>query len=193
LGTAFSGMPFYDAWTAAGFETRYAHAMAVFYDNESDPLDFPDEVAFLPDLLGEYTNAIMTHVRATHATARFEVLYPFDVNQTAFNKAINFLVDVWTPEALACLKTEGFGLTFTKNLKASEEGIDMGISLGFASTQRSHLVGMGDAMAPWLKEMRIAEGKGFESVVGFALDQFCLIGYPLPLRVSDRRGSRMRG
>jgi len=144
-------------------------------------------------VIGEFTDGVMAYVRATHPTARFEVLYPFDVNQTDFNKAINFPVGAWTPAALECLKTEGFGLTFTKNLKMSEEGIDLGIGLGFAATQRSHLVGLGDATAPWLKEMRIAEGKGFESVVGFALDQFCLIGIPVPLRVSDRRGARFGG
>jgi hypothetical protein len=69
----------------------------------------------------------------------------------------------------------------------------MGEALGFLASQRSHLAGLGDATAPWLKEMRIAAGMGFESVVGFALDQFCLIGYKLPLPFSGRRGTRMRG
>jgi len=193
LGSTFSGMPFYDAWTQAEFEARYEHAMEVFYDNEADPEAYADEVEFLAAVIGEFTDAIMSYVRETHSTARFEVLYPFDVNQTAFNKAINFPVEAWTPAALDCLKTEGLGFTFTKELKKSEEGIEMGGALGFAADQRSHLVGLGDSAAPWLKEMRIAEGKGFESVVGFALDQFCLIGCRLPLRGSDRRGTRVRG
>ena len=41
-----------------------------------------------------------------------------------------------------------------------------------------------------LKEARLAEGEGFESVVLFALDQLCLIGYSLPL--SRRLGSFAR-
>jgi len=162
-------------------------------NNDADPAAYPDEVEFLAALIGEHTDAIMAYVLAAHPTARFEVLYPFDVNYTAFNKTINFPAGAWTPAALECLKTEGLGLTFTKNLKRSEEGIDMGIALGFPASQRSHLVGLGDASAPWLKEMRIAEGKGFESVVGFALDQFCLIGYALPLPHSSRRGTRLGG
>ena len=94
--------------------------------------------------------------------------------------------------ALDCLKTEGLGLTFNRNLAASEVGIGMGELMGFDATQRAHLVGLGDSTAPWLKEARIAEGQGFESVVGFALDQFCLIGYEVPLPRSNRRIVRVR-
>jgi hypothetical protein len=93
---------------------------------------------------------------------------------------------------LDCLKTEGLSLTFARNLAASETGMATGHLLGFDATQSAHLVGLGDSTAPWLKEMRIAEGKGFESVVGFALDQFCLIGYEVPLASSSRRAVRLR-
>ena len=50
-------------------------------------LRFPDECAFLPDLIGEFTSAIMAFVRQTHANARFEVLYPPDVNDTPLNQS----------------------------------------------------------------------------------------------------------
>ncbi len=50
---------------------------------------------------------------------------------------------------------------------------------------------VGDSTAPWLKEMMITDGKGFESTVGFALDQFCLIGYELPFPQSTRRAVRV--
>ena len=101
-------------------------------------------------------------------------------------------MNVWTPGALECLKTEGFGATFAKDLVRAEAGIDLGSPLGFGSDQRSHLVGLGDATAPWLKEAKIATGKRFEGAVLFALDQFCLIGYPLPLPLSYRRSVRLR-
>jgi hypothetical protein len=192
LSLTYSGMPFYDDWAVAEFESRYGRPMAVFHSNDANPESFPEEVAFLSAILGEFTDAIMAHVRASFPDARFEVLYPFDVNQTAFNRSINFPVAAWTPAKLNCLKTEGLALTFTKNLAASEAGIGMGEALGFGPQQRSHLVGLGDATAPWLKEARIAEGRGFESVVLFALDQFCLIGYELPLPASMRRTVRVR-
>lgn len=192
-GTPFSGMPFYDAWTTAEFQARYGHAMAIFTTADADPAAYPHEVEFLASLLGEFTSSIMAHVRATYPNARFEVLYPFDVNQTLFNQAINFPAAAWTSQTLQCLKTEGLSFTFSKRLKDSEEGIEAAAQRGFPASQRSHLVGLGDATAPWLKEMRIAWGKGLESVVGFALDQFCLIGYPVPLALHSGRGTRLRG
>jgi hypothetical protein len=53
------------------------------------------------------------------------------------------------------------------------------------------LLGVGDATTAWLKEAQMALGKGLESVVLFALDQFCLIGYPVPLQPGLRRSLRM--
>jgi hypothetical protein len=188
----FSSMPFYDAWTTAEFESRYGRPLPAITANDVDPADYPDEVEFLSDVLGEFTDAVMTYVKATYPAARFEVLYPFDVNHTAFNRAINFPNSFWTPAALDCLKTEGLRYTFGRDLKASEQGIGMGEPLGFEATKRAHLVGLGDATAAWLKEMRLTSGKGFESVVGFALDQFCLIGYELPFPASARRAARVK-
>jgi hypothetical protein len=37
-----------------------------------------------------------------------------------------------------------------------------------------------------MKEVDLAQGEGVESVVLFALDQFCLIGYRLPPFVPQR-------
>ena len=59
LGNAFSGMPFYDAWTAGQFLAEYGRAMTVFTDNTADPAAYPDEVAFLQTVLGNFTDAIM--------------------------------------------------------------------------------------------------------------------------------------
>jgi hypothetical protein len=52
-------------------------------------------------------------------------------------------------------------------------------------------VGVSDSTTPWLKEAQMAEGQGLESVVLFALDQYCLIGYATPLPESFRRSVRM--
>lgn len=191
-GETFASMPFYDEWTKSEFEARYGRPMAVFRDNDANPAEYPEEVEFLSGLLGNFTTAIMDHVRAEHPEARFEVLYPFDVNDTAFNRAINFPDAAWTPATLTSLKTEGLRYTFGKNLRASERDLAMGEPLGFGPMQRSHLTGLGDYSAPWLKEARIALGKGFENVVLFALDQFCLIGYKLPLTRGGRRTVRVR-
>ena len=59
--------------------------------------------------------------------------------------------------------------------------------LGFPAAQRSHLVGIGDVTTPWQKEWQLAIAQGVESVVLFALDQLCLIGYSAPLDSSATR------
>jgi hypothetical protein len=129
----------------------------------------------------------MTFVRATYPNSRFEVLYPTDVNQTPFNLAINFPSSSWTPAALSVLKTENFGFTLGRNLDKAQQTMEFGSAYGFPAAQRSQLVGIGDATTAWTKEAQTAEGKRFESVVLFALDQFCLIGYELPLPELLRR------
>ena len=63
------------------------------------------------------------------------------------------------------------------------------MSLGFPPSQASHLVGIGDYTTPWTRERQLAISAGMESVVLFALDQFCLIGYSLPL---DGQSSKSR-
>ena len=191
LGGAFSGMPFYDAWTVAQFETLYGRAMTVFTDNTADPAAYPDEAAFLPAVIGNFTAAIMEYVRTTYADARFEVLYPLDVNQRDFNRAINYPATHWTAATLDCLKTEGFGFTLQRNLDKSERSMRLIGFPEFPAAKRSQLVGVGDATTAWLKEAQFAQGNAFESVVLFALDQMCLIGYALPLPETFRRSVRI--
>jgi hypothetical protein len=60
---------------------------------------------------------------------------------------------------------------------------------GFPVSKRSHLIGIGDPVAPWIKEADLAQAEGTESVVLFALDQFCLIGYEVAAQKSSRRSS----
>jgi hypothetical protein len=60
------------------------------------------------------------------------------------------------------------------------------MTLGFPRSKSSHLVGIGEYTTPWAKEQLLAEGERLDSIVLFALDQFCLIGYALPQRRSPR-------
>jgi hypothetical protein len=186
-----NSMPFYDAYTMSAFQAAYGRPMAVIADENVDPTMYPAECAFLPVLIGEFTRAVMQFVRQSHPLAKFEVLYPPDVNDTALNRIINLPRDYWTPSDLDCLKTENFTYTGDRNLNKARESLALAISLGFDGSRRSHLVGIGEYTTPWSKERRLAIGAGVESVVLFALDQFCLIGYGLPLDRGPRRALMM--
>jgi hypothetical protein len=184
---ASSGMPFYDAYTTSAFQSAHGRAMATIPSEHADPAMYPDECAFLPGLIGAFTNAIMAFVRQSHPDARFEVLYPPDVNDTPLNRIINFPRNDWTAAALECLKTENFTYTGDRNLDTAQASIDLPGQLGFTHGKSSHLVGIGEYTTPWNKERLAALGANLESVVLFALDQFCLVGYDLPLDGSSRR------
>ncbi|MGD0200287.1 MAG: hypothetical protein ABSD27_05990 [Bryobacteraceae bacterium] len=184
---ARSGMPYYDAYTQSAFHSQYGHDMAVITEHTVSPAEYPDEVAFLPTLIGAFTNAVMGYVRATYAACRFEVLYPPDVNETEFNRAVNYPVADWTPATLECLKTENFSYTYARNLDKCSNSIGEAARRGFAPHQSAHLVGISDPTTPWQKEARLARAEALESVVLFALDQLCLVGYPIPLPEGARR------
>jgi hypothetical protein len=182
-----SGMPFYDSYTTSSFQQVYGRAMAVIPSQNADPAGFADECIYLPQLIGAFTNTIIAFVRQAKPTTQFEVLYPPDVNATALNQLVNYPLGSWTAANLACLKTENFTYTGDRNLDEARQSIDLPMQLGFPPAQASHLTGIGDYTTPWAKERRLAIAAGVESVVLFALDQFCLIGYSLPLDPGPRR------
>jgi hypothetical protein len=188
---AGSGMPFYDSYATTTFQARYGKPMAAILSQNADPGGYPDECAFLPEAIGEFTSAVMTYVRQAHADARFEVLYPPDVNDTALNRLVNFPHTHWTPSGLDSLKTENFTYTGDRDLNKALASIELPMQLGFGRSQSSHLVGIGEYTTPWSQEQRMAMGEQLDSIVLFALDQFCLIGYRLPLERAARRSRYM--
>ena len=177
---ANGGMPFYDAYTTSAFQAQYGRPMHVFTDPSNDPTAYPHESAFLPGLIGQFTAAIMSFVRQTYASAQFEVLYPPDTNDAPLTRAVN-LPAQWSPANFNCFKTENFTYTGDNNLDAAITSIELPLGLGFGPANSAHLVGIGNATSPWVKESRFAEALKMESVVLFALDQFCLIGYRMPM------------
>jgi hypothetical protein len=178
-------------YTTSTFQTTYGRAMAVITSNTVDPTVIPQEAAFLPGLIGTFTAQIRAFVHATYPACRFEVLYPPDVNNFALTQVINYPTGDWTPANLNCLKTESFSFTYDRDLDLSLVSMNAVSSLGFTPSERSHLVGISDPSTAWLKEVRLAQGLGFESVVLFALDQMCLVGYSLPLSTGFRRSTRL--
>lgn len=184
------GMPFYDDYTQQQFQNTYGVAMQVILSNDVDPSQYPNETAFLPTLIGAQTAAIRGALQSQFPGCRFEVLYPTDTNDTSFNQLINFPATDWTPANLTCLKTESFTFTGNHNLDQSQYSMNVSASKGFPNRQRSHLVGISDAWTAWMKEIDLAQSQGMETVVLFALDQYCLAGYTAPPFVKLVRSSR---
>jgi hypothetical protein len=174
-------MPFYDSYTLTTFAGEHGRPMRTIASENADPASYPEEMAFLPRLIGEFTAAVMAHVRAGHPDCRFEVLYPPDTNDTPIGRAVNYPTAYWTPETLACLKTENFTFTGSRHLDKARMSLQMPAERAFPPGQRSHLIGISEPTWPWAREWTLAMAGGVESAVLFALDQFCLVGYTLPL------------
>jgi hypothetical protein len=180
-------MPFYDAYTKQQFALlNNGESMRQITANDVSVADYQQEAQVLRKLLGDFTAGLRNSLRAAFPGARYEVLYPGDVNTPVFNNFVNLPVADWTPSNLTCLKTEGLTYASERNLDKSHTCMRISAGLGFASSQRSHLVGISDARTAWMKEVDLAQAEGVESVVMFALDQFCLIGYRLPPFLSQR-------
>jgi hypothetical protein len=180
------GMPFYDAYTTGAFQSQYKQPIHVFTDPADDPTAYPDESVFLPGLIGQFTTAIMDFVRQKHTDARFEVLYPPDTNDAPLTRVIN-LPGTWSPANLDCFKTENFTYTGDRDLDKARTSIALPVQLGFSPAKSAHLVGIGDYSTPWTKESQLAKGQKVGSIVLFALDQMCLVGYGLPLKAKSGR------
>jgi hypothetical protein len=185
-----SGMPFYDAYTTSRFLAEHGRPMATIANGGIDPALHPEEAAFVATLIGEYTDACIDFVRATYPGSKFEVLYPNDVNAGAFNRVANYPPAAWTPAKLDCLKTESFTFTFERNLDLARTTVDYPATRGFPRDKSAFLVGLMDPFTAWHKEVNFARSANIESIVLFALDQFCLMGYALPMPRSLRRCAR---
>ncbi len=184
-----TGMTCYDQYTKDTFQSAYGRPVGAILSEFDDPAGFPEEVEFWATLIGQFTDTVIAFVKAAHPSARFEVLYPTDVNDTPLNRLINYPATHWTPALLDNLKTESFTFTITRNLDKARMTVDYGATRGFPRTARSFLAGIGDPTTPWRKEVEFALAENLESIVLFALDQYCLVGYATPLPVAMRRAS----
>ncbi len=183
-------LPYYDAYTLESFEDEYGFPMRVIPHQYVDPSLYPEEAEHLPRLVGQFCDELISYVRTFHPDCRYEVLYPTDVNDTPWGRVVNYPEDSWTPEKLDALKTESFSFTFERNLNKSRYSMEFPASKGFARSKSAFLVGPGDSTTTWQKEVQMAFARGVESIVLFALDQFCLIGYEMPLFRGVRRSAR---
>lgn len=173
-----SGMPYYDEDATAAFLAQFGRPLACIADQYQNPAAFADEIQFLRDRLGAFSEGVFGYVKSLHPTARFEVLYPPDVNDSPIGQAVNYPATAWSTANLDCLKTESFIFTLASNLNKSKETIAVSAQKGFPAGKRAHLVGISDYSSSWRKELDFAIGESLESVTLFALDQFCLVGYP---------------
>jgi len=183
------GMAYYDSDTTSKAQANLGRGVAPFVA----PTDSPDknggqDAAFLRARLHEHVTDIMSTVRAAHPNARFEVLFPYDVNYPtpagvhdlggALNRFVN-LPKEWESKQTAGFdrfKTEAldFG-AWSRDLNLARTAIELPGQLGWPRESVRHLVPVFNPGYPWDKEVAIAMSNC--SVVNlWAWDHVCIFG-----------------
>ncbi|MDQ6705235.1 MAG: hypothetical protein M3Z85_04610, partial [Acidobacteriota bacterium] len=186
-----TSMAYYDDATAAAAQAALGRPLQLFSSPNDDP-DVNDgaDATFLRSRLRDHVAALVAQVRSAHPNARFEVLFPYDVNHPTpvgvhgelggkLNRFINFPVewesklssgfDVLKMEALA------FGGNL-RNLDLARTAIRFPIDLGWPLNSIRYLVPVFGPATPWEKEWAIAIGEGIPVTNLWAFDQVSIFG-----------------
>jgi len=182
------GMGFYDPETSS----LAAAALGRPLHNFQRPTDNPGvnasaDATFLRNRLRDHIATLRNHVLATHPTAKFELLYPYDVNHPtpagvhqlggALNYFINFPVEYESKvgSGLDTLKMEAldFG-AWTRSLDLSRTAIEFPIVLGWPKDSIRYLVPVFRGGSAWEKEYLEAKGQGIPQINFWAFDHFNL-------------------
>ena len=187
------GMAFYDSETAQVAQGALGRPLHVFRGPDDDPgVNGGADARLLRNRLRDHVSALITHVRSAHPQARFEVLFPYDVNHPSpagihdlggkLNRFINFPAE-WETKATSGfdrLKMEAldFG-AWSRNLDLARTAIRFPIELGWPRDSIRHLVPIFRPGYPWGKEVDLAKGDGIPVVNLWAYDHICIYGWPV--------------
>ena len=135
-------------------------------------------------------------MQATYATAKFEVLWPYDVNYPtptalaglggAMNRYVN-LPSQWetlTGSGLARMKMEALAFGSTeRSLTLALQAISfpLGSPLSWPLADTAYLIPIFNGGCPWTLEFLATLRAIVPSVNLWAFDHFCLLSWPLPL------------
>ena len=182
------GMAFYDPETAQAALTALGRPLHLF----RHPTDNPDvnagaDVAFLRNRLRDYVAALRNHVLSSHANAKFELLWPYDVNHPqpvgmfslggALNRAVNLPLE-WEQKAgsgFDTMKMEAldFG-AWSRNLDLSRTAIRFPLERGWPQDSVRYLVPVFRPASAWEREYAIARAEGVPTINLWAYDHVCL-------------------
>ncbi len=178
------GMGFYDPQTEADAQAALGRALHVFRRPTDSPLvNASADAIFLRNKVRDHIGALRAHVAATYPAARFELLFPYDVNHPvpvgvfnlggALNRFVNFPVEFETKptSGLDVLKMEAldFG-AWSRSLDLARTAIRFPLELGWPKDSVRYLVPVFRAGGAWEKEYLEAYGLGIPVINFWAHD-----------------------
>jgi phage tail sheath gpL-like len=184
LANPNGGMGFYDAETTAEASSALGRALHVFRKPTDSPLvNAGADAIFLRNRLRDHIAALRAHVLSSHPTARFELLYPYDVNHPvpagvhslggALNRFVNFPIEYEAKgtSGLDTIKMEAldFG-AWSRSLDLSRTAIEFPLLLGWPKDSVRYLVPVFRGGSAWEKEYLEAKGQGIPVINFWAHD-----------------------
>ena len=203
-GTGFvsgGGMGYYDASTTAAFAAAHSRALYAFTCQDDDPtVNSSVDSAFLAAQLKAHVDAIRTYVLGLYAGAKFELLYPDDVNHATciYSAAIPYpqggrlnhavsLPSAWlnpSTSSLDRIKIEAlsWGSQY-RSLDLAKSS--MAAFPLYPASKLSYNLPIFNNGCPWPAETLAALNPlSFGELIFWAWDHFCLMSWPLPLPVN---------
>lgn len=190
-----SGMAYYDDYTTAQFQIAHGRALHTFPTPNDDPsVNAYVDADFLRQTVKDHVDTIRSYVLATHPNARFELLWPLDVNDPdtrQLNRYIN-LPTAWETKSgsgLDAFMIEGFQFA----------GIDRNLDkvrwmarypfevLSWPRADCRYLMGHFNSGWPWQRDYLAGRDSRLPLLKLWAFDQVCLFGRDLPLPVRGRQ------
>lgn len=202
-GTTRTGsMGFYDDDTKAAALANFGRALAKFtcQDQDPDSVNSGADANWLRGRIKAHIDTIRTHVLATYSGAKFELLFPYDVNYAScyhtldfpypqggrLNRRVNLPTEYETKSGsgLDRMKMEALSWgSFYRNRDKAVESIKFPTTapLTWPKADTAYLVPNFNGGCAWESEYLEAVKAGSPLVNFWAFDHVCLLSWPLPL------------
>lgn len=202
-------MAYYDAVTSAAAQQQLGRPLSKFTCQDDDPtVNSGVDSAFLAARLQAHVDAIRTAVLAAYPYAKFEILYPNDVNnpvcllgpavQTAQGGRLNAAVNLplaWQSPAgsgLDSFKVEALSWSATyQDMDRAQQAITFAVTppMTWSPASVAYLIPWFMGACPWPRELLLAQSRGLALINFWALDHLSLMSWPVPLPFSMERSA----
>jgi len=195
------GMAFYDDETKAAAQAALGRPLHVFATpNDVPSINGSADADFLRNRLRDHVAALIADLRSARSNARFEVLWPYDVNYATpvgspsiggqLNRAINLPVE-WQQASTAgfdSVKVEALAFaTSLRDLNLSRQAIALFPAFGWPLSAVRYLVPVFGIATPWLRELSMVWAAGLPMANLWAFDHICLYNLEVPEFQPQRR------
>lgn len=183
-------MAFYDPDTTAAAQAALGRPLALFRNPTDDPaVNSGADATFLRNRLRDHVASLISYLRARYTNAKFEVLFPYDVNNPVtvgvnrlggqLLRFVNFPVE-WERKqtsGLDRLKMEGldFG-SASRDLNLARQAMEFPIQLGWPLDSIRYLIPVFNGGCPWIREYKMAKQLGIPVINLWAFDHVCIFG-----------------